>query len=69
MTKTEVVEAHRHEIAGYVMDAVTCGLTGAPLAMLLREMMKKIDQRIGKIYDDSQQAETKPVIHDIRKAK
>lgn len=51
MTRLDFIEANRHEIAGQVMDALTCGLTGAPLAMFLRDMMRKIDDRLGRMYD------------------
>ncbi len=52
LSREELVEKHRHEIGGYVMDALTCGLTGAPLATFLRGMMRKIDQRLNLIHAD-----------------
>lgn len=51
MTKKQFLDAHRHEFFGMVTDAAITKATGAPLAMFLRDLARKIDQRLDEIYD------------------
>ena len=50
MTKAEFVELHRHEIAGWILDALTHHRSGAELAICVRGIMRKIDERLGTMY-------------------
>lgn len=52
LTREEFIDRHRHELAGMVVDAATFGEHGAPGAMLLRGLMKKIDARLATIYGE-----------------
>jgi hypothetical protein len=51
MTKDAFVDAHRHEIGGWLLDAATSGRTGGQLAASVRLYMKKIDLRLSSMYD------------------
>jgi hypothetical protein len=57
MTKEKFIEAHRHEIAGWVMDAYTSGRTGAEAACAMRNTMKLIDARLAAMYGQLQPKE------------
>lgn len=50
--KLAFIERHRHELAGYVCEAVTTGKAGAPLAAWLRQTMQRIDQRLALMYQE-----------------
>ncbi len=52
MTRREFVDNHRHEFSGMVLDAAITKATGAPLAVFLRDMMKRVDERLGQMYDE-----------------
>lgn len=52
MTRQEFVELHRHQIAGLVLDAATAGRQGAELSVWLKLVMGKIDQQLGKMWND-----------------
>lgn len=51
MTKEEFVEEFRHEIGGMVLDAATAQRTGAELALSIRTVMRRIDAKLGQMYD------------------
>lgn len=52
MTRAEFVERHRHEIAGFLLDAVTQDRKGGELAMWLRLKMRAIDTRLSIMWDE-----------------
>lgn len=52
MTRQEFVELHRHQIAGLVLDAATAGRNGAELSQWLKLAMGKIDQQLGKMWEN-----------------
>ncbi len=50
MTEKEFVQAHEHELMGWIIDAMTCGLSGDLRSMRLRELMQKVRARLGMMY-------------------
>lgn len=51
MTREQFIDAWRHELAGFVLDGATANRTGADLGLFARTIMQKIDQRLGRMYD------------------
>ncbi len=60
MTREEVILKHRHELGGLVMDALVGG-QGAELSLRIRQIMVKVDQLIGRVYDEAQPEKPKPL--------
>lgn len=46
------VNRHKHQIVGLVMDAMVNPRAGSILANWTREMMKRVDDDLGKLYDE-----------------
>lgn len=51
-TKSEYLDAYRHELAGIVMDSLAYTRSGADCAAFVRNAMKKIDAILVEQYDD-----------------
>ncbi len=56
MSRLEFVEQHRHEIVGWILDAVLDPQTGAALALQLRTLFKRVDAKLAGVYDQLQAA-------------
>jgi hypothetical protein len=52
MTDKEFILRHEHEMIGWVVDAMCCGLTGDLRSMRLRELTVKIRERLRVIYQE-----------------
>ena len=52
MSKADFIAEHRHEFFGMVTDAAVTQARGAPLSIFLRDLSRKIDERLGEIYDE-----------------
>jgi hypothetical protein len=50
MTRDDFIAKHRHELAGLVLDGCTVARSGADLAIFARQIMHKVDARLGAIY-------------------
>ncbi len=63
MTEKEFVSAHEHELLGWVLDAMTCGLRGDLASMRLRELTHKVRGRLAMMYQQLKPAENgKPIV-------
>lgn len=51
-SRTEFVEAYRHEIGGMVADVASTRATGGELAIRLRRDFQRIDQLLGRMWDE-----------------
>jgi hypothetical protein len=51
VTRADFIERHRHELSGMVLDAATTQAKGAELSLLLRGLLRKVDLKLGAIYD------------------
>lgn len=59
MTTEEFVEAFRHEIDGWILDAAMEGRTGAELSVWLRNMRKKVEIKLTLMHQAA--VEDKPL--------
>ena len=51
--RQKFIDAHKHELAGFVFEALTHqDRTGAQWAMWTREIMRRIDKGIGVMFDE-----------------
>jgi DNA-binding LytR/AlgR family response regulator len=67
VTRQEFIDKHKHEIAGFVMDAAVVQRSGAPLAQWLRKQMQAIDMKLALMYDELAVAEQAPAKPQLRK--
>jgi len=51
LTRKEFTDAHRHEIDGWLLDAILGNHKGAELSMFLKAQRAKIEKRLGEMYD------------------
>jgi hypothetical protein len=51
VTRSDFIERHRHELSGMVLDAATTQAKGAELSLLLRGLLRKVDLKLGAMYD------------------
>jgi hypothetical protein len=51
MDRAAFIEKWRHEMAGLVLDGCAVHRTGAEFALFARQIMHKVDQRLGQMYD------------------
>jgi hypothetical protein len=58
--RQEFIDAWKHEWAGMVLDALTAQRTGADLGLFARHLIRKVDERIGKMWDDLQATNGQP---------
>lgn len=52
MTRQDFIDGHRHRLGGMVLDAATAGASGEALSILCRNILRKVDQELGRIYDE-----------------
>ena len=52
MTRSDFIAAHRHAIAGLVLDAATNRASGAELSLFMRTILARVDTLLGDAYDD-----------------
>ena len=57
ISEKDFVNEHEHEMLGWVLDALTCGLTGPLASKRIREWSLKVRERLRRIY-----AELKPPV-------
>ncbi len=67
VTRQEFVDRHKHELAGLLMDGMFVERSGAMRASWTRDAMRRIDQKLGDIYD--QLCEDKQPKPQLRAAK
>lgn len=49
-TEQEFLDQFRHEWGGMILDAATSGLHGAELSLFTRQILRKVDTQIVKMY-------------------
>lgn len=54
MTREQLIQKHRHEIGGMVLDAAMKARAGAELSLFLRGVYAKIDAILGQAHHDAQ---------------
>lgn len=52
-TTEQLLDEHRHEFAGMVVDAMTRGSRDAEASLMLRGLMQKIDRRLKALIEES----------------
>ncbi|MGD9712862.1 MAG: hypothetical protein AB7V46_12435 [Thermomicrobiales bacterium] len=68
MTKTEFIDRWKHELAGMVLDAML-HRHGAEAAIFARNSMRKIDERLGQMFDQLNPPAEVPAKPQLRAAK
>lgn len=66
LTREEFIEKWRHEVGGMILDGATLQATGAELGLFVRNILRKVDQRLGQMHHDLT-ADIKPVVGRIGK--
>jgi hypothetical protein len=60
MSRQDFVNRYKHELAGFVVDAIATPRQGPELSLWLRSMMARIDAKLGAIYDEFNQPQQPP---------
>lgn len=51
--RQKFIDSYKHELAGFVFEAMTHhDRSGGMLALWTREIMRRIDKRIGQMFDE-----------------
>jgi hypothetical protein len=67
VTEKEFIDAHEHEMMGWIYDANTMGLDGALRSTRLRELMRKVRQRLALMYQQLRPAPVNGPLTPVRK--